>query len=791
MSSRDHGNEEDLEMNGLIFSIVVFLLIFAPLAFGTVEPWSFAMMEFLSFLAFLLFLISKRRNGELFLYDIPGLLPLVLFLVYILLQIVPLPSDVLKIVSPVTHKIYTETIWAADPNSWESLSVNKRATLLEFFRFASYAAFYILTIQLLSKRELLKKTVGIVVVFISALAFVSTVQHFLWNDKIYWLRAVPVGAHPFGPYVNRNHYAGLVGMVLPLVVCLFIIYRPRYYCRSLRERIVEVFSNPLTNIHILLGFSALLLGTSVFLSLSRGGIISLCISMIFLAVMIGKKGKGKKVRILTAMIPMLVIYCVGWFGWDNVFKRFENLRDAGGVISEWRPGIWKDSLKMAVDFPLTGIGLGSYISLYPKYRSISADEIVDHAHNDYLELFSEGGLIAGVLVVWFLWGVLRKSSRMFIRRQEPYSAFLYIGSVTGIVSILIHSVTDFNMHIGANGLYLFFLAGLAVSAANMRMERGPNDTSLEKKVPITNRVLIPAVAALLVSTFFNAGGLLASNALSSLRGVRSDAHMSKEEVQAMRNVAQRTSFLDPLNAKPRLVLAKAEWQLSNRKNAVDEYIAALHRDPVNGYVLQTLGLAMSRLSRDDKAEEFLQSGIRFDGSNPVRYKTYASWLISSGRLEDAAGYIRRAISLEPEKTRDYIALLVLSGLTDEEIQRALPDMIKPHILFAEYLSQTGMESMAAAEYHSAFDHIGNEKKMEPSSFYHAYRYFMKKGLLDDALMVMRKAEEYFPKDVGVKMTIAEMFEKAGMHSRAEEEYRKVLVIEPENSIAKKKLEEFK
>ncbi|HAM52933.1 MAG TPA: hypothetical protein DCP92_20380 [Nitrospiraceae bacterium] len=778
-------------MSGLIYSIFITLLIFAPLAFGTVEPWSFAVLECFSFLALVLCVVEKRREAEPLLYEVPGLFPLTLFLAYILFQLVPLPAGLLRVVSSGTYALYKETLWAADPNAWGSLSVNRNATLAEFFRLAAYAAFYILTIQVLARKDLLKRTVWILVVFVSVLASFSMLQHFLWNNKIYWLREVPVGAHPFGPYVNRNNYAGLLDMILPLIVCLFIYYRPRNSCRSLRAKAVEAFSNPLTNVHVLLGFFALLVATSVFRSLSKGGIISLCISMIFLAGIIRNKGKEAKGWLLVALIVTLAFYSVGWFGWNQIFKRFEALRDTQGAIAEARMGIWKDSVAMIRDFPLTGTGFGSYIHIYPKYRSITAEEIVDHAHNDYMELLSEGGFVAVVIFLCFLYSVVRKSYKAFRGRRERYCVLLYIGAATGIVSILIYSITDFNLHIGANGLYFFFLVALLVSAANTRIQDGLNGTLLRKTMPVTNMAIIPAVALLLFIAALNTGGLVAKFGLSSLRAESLDSHTRAGDLQTTRVVASRAAFLDPLNAEPHYAAASADWLLSDKAGAADEYKKAVRRDPLNGQYLQSLGLAMSKLGSSDKADSLLRSGISCDGSNPLRYRTYASWLISSGKSKDGAQYMRKAISLEPKKTRDYVALLVLRGFRDEDIRDALPEMAEPHLLFADYLHQTGNDSMAASEYYSAIGYLKNEKKVMSSYFYQASQYFMKSGLFDDALTVMRKAEEALPVDVEIKMTLAEMYEKARMPYRAAEEYRKVLLVDPENGSAKKKLQEIK
>ncbi len=768
----------------LIFPIFVFLLIFSPLAFGTVEPWSWAVVKSLALLAFVLLLIGKRKDEEPFLHEVPGLVPLSLFLGYILLQLVPLPPFLLKVVSPGAYDLYRETLWAADPHAWGSVSVNMKATVSEFLKTAALAAFYVVTVHVLAKKDLLKKTVWIVVVFASVLALFSMLQHVLWNNKIYWLRELTMGGRPFGPYVNRNHYAGFAGMVLPLIVCLFIYYRPRYSCRSLRERVVEVFSSPMTNVHILLGSAALLVSASVFVSLSKGGIISLCISMIFLAAALRNRGKG---WIPVALIVTLAFYSVGWLGWDRIFDRFEALRDVNGNITEARLEIWKDSFGVIRDFPLTGTGLGSYAHVFPRYSSLSSGWFVDHAHNDYLELLSEGGCISVLLAAAFLAVVLRKSYRSFIGRRGRYSVVIYTGAVTGILSMIIYSVTDFNLHIGANALYFTFLAGLAVSAAHTRLREGRADTLLLPKLPVTKGLIFAATAVLFLSVIYDTGDAVARHGLSSLKGKSVNAQTPKAELDQRRHVARRASFWDPLNAGGYHEAARAEWLLSEREGALESYRKAVRRDPVNGGNLQALGLALSALGRGGEADGLLRSGIACDRSNPVRYKTYASWLISSGKKEQGAEYMRKAIALEPDKTRDYVALLVLYGWSDAEIRTALPDMVRPRIIFADYLHQTGNNGMAAFEFRSAVEHGRDEKTVNPSDFHTAGQYFVKRGMYDDALAVMRKAEEVLPEDIGIKMALGEIYEKAGISYRAAEQYRKVLMIDPGESRARGKL----
>ena len=144
-------------------------------------------------------------------------------------------------------------------------------------------------------------------------------------------------------------------------------------------------------------------------------------------------------------------------------ERFKELYPIEGGISEFRPIIWKDSMQLLKDFLFAGSGFGSYVSIYPLYKTLTVKLVVDHAHNDYIELLSNGGVIAFLLSIWFVEAVVIKSFRVSRKRHELLSLYLFIGSLAGILSILVHSLTDFNLYIGANGLYFFFLLGLVVS----------------------------------------------------------------------------------------------------------------------------------------------------------------------------------------------------------------------------------------------------------------------------------------------------------------------------------------
>jgi tetratricopeptide (TPR) repeat protein len=132
--------------------------------------------------------------------------------------------------------------------------------------------------------------------------------------------------------------------------------------------------------------------------------------------------------------------------------------------------------------------------------------------------------------------------------------------------------------------------------------------------------------------------------------------------------------------------------------------------------------------------------------------------------------------------------MVLNGLRDDDIFDALPERVQPHLLFADYLSQIGEEDRAEHEYMNALQYMNNEDPVTPAYFYKVYRYYMGKGRYDDALRVMRKAIQFLPENVGIRLTKGRLYEKLGIPYRALEEYKKALDLDPKNKDAKRSID---
>ena len=202
--------------------------------------------------------------------------------------------------------------------------------------------------------------------------------------------------------------------------------------------------------------------------------------------------------------------------------------------------------------------------------------------------------------------------------------------------------------------------------------------------------------------------------------------------------------------------------------------------PANWEYLQGYGLFLSRRGENEVAGKLLEAGTIQDSSNPLRYLLQASWLLSGGNKEAAFGAIRKAISIKPEYTSDAIALLVLNGVTNDEISQALPPGLEVEMKFAGYLGATGDNRMAERYYRRLIESRGDPGGFNPSYFYSACDFFLKEGALSDALKAMEKAAGLFPEDNGARVIYAELLEKSGKTEMAAVEFRKALNVEPSN-----------
>jgi O-antigen ligase len=272
----------------------------------------------------------------------------------------------------------------------------------------------------------------------------AILQYFTSNGKLYWFREISSGSLPFGPYVNRNHFAGFVELILPLALVPLVLGRVR------RER------RPVVGLFAVLPIGAL------FLSASRGGIVSFAVELGALSlVMMLRRTMGKQ---LLAGVSVLLVasLLVSWLGVGQILQRLSSVQILE-VTAGKRASMGKDTWRIFLDHPFVGTGLGTLQIVYPPYETLYDGKIVNHTHNDYLEALAETGILGGLCCAWFLAVLFSESLKRLRQLNNSFIGTLQLSGLVASTGFLVHSFVDFNLHIPTNALLFFLLTCLATA----------------------------------------------------------------------------------------------------------------------------------------------------------------------------------------------------------------------------------------------------------------------------------------------------------------------------------------
>jgi len=436
-----------------IIYIAAAILIFSVLAFGTVEIWSIALMEGSVFTLILVWLITFKKEPPIPMRKEERymIFTLAILLIYIFIQMIPFPQAILRYLSPQSFDIYS--FFTLDERLKMSVSINIYNTESEFLRMLAYSLFFLLLSFSIKDMAALQRMMKILIYFGFGLAIFAILQKATWDGKLYWVREITVG-FPFGPFVNRNHYAGFIDMIIPLSLGLAFTEKDR-------EK------------QILYGFFGLIMATSLFISLSRAGIISFFAGIAVFALFLSwdKFSRQKRWVVLLLFVFALFSYLF-YLGIDPIIDRFYKT----DLTREARFTVWSGTLNAFKDFYLTGSGLGTFINIFPLYAPKDMGIIYDHAHNDYLEFILEAGIVGTVLLLLFLFFFIR----CIIRGKWLWeTGIVRMSIVSSITTMVVHSIFDFNLHIPSNALMLSAIFGMAVASSRMGHHRSPDLSAIK------------------------------------------------------------------------------------------------------------------------------------------------------------------------------------------------------------------------------------------------------------------------------------------------------------------------
>jgi O-antigen ligase len=379
-----------------------------------VEPWSEAVLEIGAGILLLVWALDALTNKELKLVWNPLLWPLLAFWVFAAFQ------------------------WAARITAVPFL------TRIELLKYSALLALFFLCVQSHRTRAQWRNFVWFLMSLGFAVSLFAILQHFTFNGKLYWFRELKYGGVPFGPYVNRNHFAGLMELLIPPGLAIPILGAER------RDQL------PLVTLFTLLPIGAL------FLSASRGGIIGFVAEVGFLVIVIVARRREKSVLIAGALILVLAAILVSWLGIGRAMDRFAAYKKL--EASEGRRGeMLHDSLRIYRDHSVAGTGLGTLQEVFPLYETVYDGLVVNHSHNDYAEALAETGSIGGLCGFAFLACLFWTSWKILKVEGDPRSFAYHTGALVACMGLLVHAGVDFNFHIPSNALIFLLQSALATS----------------------------------------------------------------------------------------------------------------------------------------------------------------------------------------------------------------------------------------------------------------------------------------------------------------------------------------
>jgi putative inorganic carbon (hco3(-)) transporter len=458
-----------------LFWVLVALLLWVPIPLGSNRVWAASVLELAVFALLacwlLLWWTGAARASQPLRRARPVLALLALWLLLSAFSLVPMPAAWVAFLSPEAARMHSLAEVLGAPREVMTLSVDPRASWLALLRSCAYAGVFFLVLALVDTRGRVLALARCLVYSALVHSVYAVLMH-LGEARQEWFGSViPHAAQASGTYVNRNHFAGYLEMMLAVGIGLLIAGlsdRRAVSWKQLAAHAIDwilsakmllrvalcILVIALTTTHSRMGNSAF------FASLLVAGVIGIALS----------RHATRNTVILLASLVVIDLLVVGsWFGMDRLAKRIE---ETTLVEVEEREEPAVHTLPMIRDYAVFGAGPGSFYAAFPRYRPEKITAFFDYAHNDYAQFAAESGLPGlGLLALVVLLSLAAALKAQWLRR-DPLMRGMSFACIMGVTSILIHSWVDFNLQIPANAAYFMVLLALGwISLHHGRQQR--------------------------------------------------------------------------------------------------------------------------------------------------------------------------------------------------------------------------------------------------------------------------------------------------------------------------------
>lgn len=438
-------NENPSRLSGIVFFLLCLIPFFSVIAFGANDFWALGFVSFLTFLLAAFWLVDAWVQKEFIFNSSLVQLPLAALILLGFIQLLPfrsanIPDELLSI--PVKN----------------SFSVASYATRLALAQLIIYFIFLAAASAYINNRKRLEKLIFATVIFASLMAFFGILQRLANSDAIYGLRPSP-HALPFASFINQHHFAAFMEMTIG--ICLALIFG-----QAIKK-----------DKQILLIIAAVVMGIAILLTGSRGGLISFfgVVGFLVTANILGKKksetGDGeanifrRNIAVIAGGLALILVLfgAVLLLGGDEAVLRGVGLQANQTDITTGRSHFWQVAFKIFFAHPILGAGLDSFGTIFPAYDSWNGTVRVEQAHNDYLQILAEAGILGFGCVAAFIFLLFRQGLKIIGATDDNFRRSAATGALAGCFGILIHSFFDFPLRTTSNAFFFLLLVVIATT----------------------------------------------------------------------------------------------------------------------------------------------------------------------------------------------------------------------------------------------------------------------------------------------------------------------------------------
>ncbi|NJD34701.1 MAG: O-antigen ligase family protein [Betaproteobacteria bacterium] len=466
-------------MNPIFYGLLA-LLAWAPLPLGSNRVWAWAVLVvgccLLSIAWLAGYALGRFTVSDAFRRARWVLAAGAVWLLYIGLQLVPLPAEWVRLLSPVGYEAHavTAAAFGQPPTATLTISVDPHATRDFWFKSLAYGCMFCLTLLLADTRRRLELLLKTLVICGTLQALYASVMVLSGLEYGFLIKKYVGQGTATGTFINRNHLAGYLNLCLAMGIGLMIAKLGGEAVHTWRQRlrsIARLLLGEKTRLRIYL----IVMVIGLVLTRSRMGNTAFFAGTFTagaIALLLMRNAPRSTLFFLASIIALDILIVGSWFGVDQVAKRIQGTEVTTNIDnplpSEHRDEVDREAMSYAKDFLLTGSGGGSFYVTFPAYSSSGILGFYDHAHNDYAQLLTETGIIGFALCALIVAMAAVQALQTLRRRNDPLMRGTAFGVTRAICWLAIHSAVDFNMQIPANALTMTVILALAWVAASVR-----------------------------------------------------------------------------------------------------------------------------------------------------------------------------------------------------------------------------------------------------------------------------------------------------------------------------------